>query len=32
MGLVGLARVLAQEGARYGIKAYVKISTRENAA
>lgn len=27
MGLVGLARVLAQEGARYNIKTYVKLST-----
>ena len=32
MGLVGLARVLAQEGARYGIKASVKLSSRKDPA
>ena len=32
MGLVGLARVLAQEGARYNIKVYVKLSAREDIA
>jgi NAD(P)-dependent dehydrogenase (short-subunit alcohol dehydrogenase family) len=30
MGLVGLARVLAQEGARYNIKVYVKLSMSDN--
>ena len=32
MGLVGLARVLAQEGARYGIKVSVKLSGRKDPA
>jgi NAD(P)-dependent dehydrogenase (short-subunit alcohol dehydrogenase family) len=32
MGLVGLARVLAQEGARYGIKASVKLSSGKDPA
>ena len=30
MGLVGLARVLAQEGARHNIKIYVKLSVSDN--
>ena len=30
MGLVGLARVLAQEGARHNIKVYVKLSVSDN--
>jgi NAD(P)-dependent dehydrogenase (short-subunit alcohol dehydrogenase family) len=32
MGLVGLARVLAQEGARYGIRVSVKLSSRRDPA
>jgi hypothetical protein len=32
MGLVGLARVLAQEGARYNIKASVKLCSRKDPA
>ena len=32
MGLVGLARVLAKEGARYGIKVCVNLSARKDAA
>ena len=32
MGLVGLARVLAQEGAGYNIKVYDKLSSRKDSA
>jgi NAD(P)-dependent dehydrogenase (short-subunit alcohol dehydrogenase family) len=32
MGLVGLARVLAQEGARHNIKTYGKLSSRKDSA